>query len=77
MFEGRGYSSKGIFRPEMEYRMKSNGSQRILYFYRNAIKRDDGILYKIGILKNYSCGTKLSATTIMVYENLFVFPVDH
>jgi len=38
LFEGGGYSVKGIFRPEMECRMKSNSPKRFCSVCRNAIK---------------------------------------
>ncbi len=38
LFEGGGYSAKGIFRPEMECRMKSNGQKGFCTVCRNAIK---------------------------------------
>ena len=38
MFEGGGYSAKGIFRPEMDCRMKSNGPKGYCSVCRNAIK---------------------------------------
>jgi IgA Peptidase M64/Peptidase M64 N-terminus len=38
VFEGGGYSAKGIFRPEMDCRMKSNGSKGYCTVCRNAIK---------------------------------------
>jgi hypothetical protein len=38
LFEGGGYSSKGIFRPEMDCRMKSNGQKGYCSVCRNAIK---------------------------------------
>ncbi len=38
LFEGGGYSAKGIFRPEMECRMKSNGQKGFCSVCRNAIK---------------------------------------
>jgi hypothetical protein len=39
LFEGAGYSAKGIFRPEMECRMKSNSSKGYCSVCREAIKR--------------------------------------
>jgi len=38
LFEGGGYSAKGIFRPEMDCRMKSNGEKGYCSVCRNAIK---------------------------------------
>jgi hypothetical protein len=38
VFEGGGYSSKGIFRPEMECRMKGNGQKGFCTVCRKAIK---------------------------------------
>jgi hypothetical protein len=38
LFEGGGYSSKGIFRPEMDCRMKSNGAKGYCTVCRNAVK---------------------------------------
>jgi len=38
LFEGGGYSAKGIFRPEMDCRMKSNGSKGYCSVCRNAVK---------------------------------------
>jgi len=38
LFEGGGYSAKGIFRPEMECRMKSNSPKGFCSVCRNAIK---------------------------------------
>jgi hypothetical protein len=38
VFEGGGYSSKGIFRPEMECRMKSNSQKGFCTVCRKAIK---------------------------------------
>jgi hypothetical protein len=38
LFEGGGYSAKGIFRPEMECRMKSNGPDGFCAVCREAIK---------------------------------------
>ena len=38
LFEGGGYSAKGIFRPEMECRMKSNSSKGYCSVCREAIK---------------------------------------
>lgn len=38
VFEGGGYSAKGIFRPEIECRMKSNGPKGFCTVCRNAIK---------------------------------------
>ncbi len=38
LFEGGGYSAKGIFRPEMDCRMKSNDSKGYCTVCRNAIK---------------------------------------
>jgi hypothetical protein len=38
LFEGGGYSEKGVFRPEMDCRMKSNGSKGYCSVCRNAIK---------------------------------------
>jgi hypothetical protein len=38
VFEGGGYSAKGIFRPETDCRMKSNGSKGYCSVCRNAIK---------------------------------------
>ena len=38
LFEGGGYSAKGIFRPEMDCRMKSNGQKGYCSVCRNAIK---------------------------------------
>jgi hypothetical protein len=37
-FEGGGYSAKGIFRPEMDCRMKSNGPKGYCSVCRNAVK---------------------------------------
>jgi hypothetical protein len=39
LFEGGGYSAKGIFRPEMDCRMKSNGSKGYCTVCREAIKK--------------------------------------
>ena len=39
VFEGGGYSAKGIFRPEMECRMKSNGPKGFCGACRNTIKK--------------------------------------
>jgi hypothetical protein len=39
LFEGGGYSAKGIFRPEMDCRMKSNGSKGYCSVCREAIKK--------------------------------------
>jgi len=39
LFEGGGYSAKGIFRPEMDCRMKSNGPKGYCTVCREAIKR--------------------------------------
>jgi hypothetical protein len=39
VFEGGGYSAKGIYRPEMECRMKSNGPKGYCTVCRNAIQR--------------------------------------
>lgn len=39
VFEGGGYSAKGIFRPEMDCRMKSNGSKGYCSVCRDAIKK--------------------------------------
>jgi hypothetical protein len=39
LFEGGGYSAKGIFRPEMECRMKNNSSKGYCSVCREAIKR--------------------------------------
>jgi hypothetical protein len=38
LFEGGGYSAEGIFRPEMDCRMKSNGPKGYCSVCRNAIK---------------------------------------
>ena len=38
LFEGGGYSAKGIFRPEMDCRMKSNGQKGYCSVCRNTIK---------------------------------------
>ena len=38
VFEGGGYSAKGIFRPETDCRMKSNGPKGFCSVCRNAIK---------------------------------------
>jgi hypothetical protein len=38
VFEGGGYSAKGIYRPEIDCRMKSNGSKGFCTVCRNAIK---------------------------------------
>jgi hypothetical protein len=38
LFEGGGYSAKGIFRSEMEYRMKSNSPKGFCSVCREAIK---------------------------------------
>jgi hypothetical protein len=38
VFEGGGYSAKGIFRPEMECRMKSNGPKGFCTICRKAVK---------------------------------------
>jgi hypothetical protein len=38
LFEGGGYSAKGIYRPEMDCRMKSNGEKGFCSVCRNAIK---------------------------------------
>ncbi len=39
VFEGGGYSAKGIFRPELECRMKSNGTKGFCSVCRSAIKK--------------------------------------
>jgi hypothetical protein len=39
LFEGGGYSAKGIFRPQMDCRMKSNGSNGYCSVCREAVKR--------------------------------------
>ncbi len=39
LFEGGGYSAKGIFRPEMDCRMKSNGSKGYCTVCREAVKK--------------------------------------
>jgi hypothetical protein len=39
LFEGGGYSAKGIFRPEMDCRMKSNGSNGYCTVCREAVKK--------------------------------------
>jgi hypothetical protein len=39
LFEGGGYSAKGIFRPEIDCRMKSNGSKGYCTVCREAIKK--------------------------------------
>jgi len=39
LFEGGGYSAKGIFRPEMDCRMKSNGPKGYCTVCRKAIKK--------------------------------------
>jgi len=39
LFEGGGYSAKGIFRPEMDCRMKSNGPKGYCSVCREAIKK--------------------------------------
>lgn len=39
LFEGGGYSAKGIYRPEMDCRMKSNGPKGYCSVCRNAIKK--------------------------------------
>jgi hypothetical protein len=39
LFEGGGYSAKGIFRPEMDCRMKSNGSKGYCSVCREAIRK--------------------------------------
>lgn len=39
LFEGGGYSAKGIYRPEMDCRMKSNGPKGYCSVCREAIKR--------------------------------------
>ena len=39
LFEGGGYSAKGIFRPEMDCRMKSNGSKGYCSVCSEAIKK--------------------------------------
>ncbi len=39
LFEGGGYSAKGIFRPEMDCRMKSNGPKGYCTVCREAIKK--------------------------------------
>jgi hypothetical protein len=39
LFEGGGYSSKGIFRPEMDCRMKSNGTKGYCSVCRESIKK--------------------------------------
>ena len=39
LFEGGGYSAKGIFRPEMDCRMKSNGPKGYCTMCRKAIKK--------------------------------------
>jgi len=39
VFEGGGYSAKGIFRPEMDCRMKSNGSKGYCTVCREAVKK--------------------------------------
>jgi len=38
LFEGGGYSAKGIYRPEMDCRMKSNGPKGYCSVCRNAVK---------------------------------------
>ena len=38
LFEGGGYSAKGIFRPEMDCRMKGNGPKGFCTVCRQAIK---------------------------------------
>jgi len=38
LFEGGGYSAKGIFRPEMDCRMKSNGSKGYCTVCQNAVR---------------------------------------
>jgi hypothetical protein len=38
LFEGGGYSAKGIYRPEMDCRMKSNGPKGYCTVCRNAVK---------------------------------------
>jgi hypothetical protein len=39
LFEGGGYSAKGIFRPEMDCRMKSNGTKGYCSVCRDAVKK--------------------------------------
>jgi len=39
LFEGGGYSAKGIFRPEMDCRMKSNGSKGYCTVCREAVRK--------------------------------------
>jgi len=39
LFEGGGYSEKGIFRPQMDCRMKSNGSKGYCSVCRDAVKK--------------------------------------
>jgi hypothetical protein len=39
VFEGGGYSAKGIFRPETDCRMKSNGTKGYCSVCRDAIKK--------------------------------------
>jgi hypothetical protein len=39
LFEGGGYSAKGIYRPEMDCRMKSNGPKGFCTVCRNAIRK--------------------------------------
>lgn len=39
LFEGGGYSAKGIFRPEMDCRMKSNGSKGYCSVCRDAVRK--------------------------------------
>ena len=39
LFEGGGYSAKGIYRPEMDCRMKSNGPKGFCSVCREAITR--------------------------------------
>jgi hypothetical protein len=46
LFEGGGYSAKGVFRPELDCRMKSNGSKGYCSVCRNAIKEMIGFYIK-------------------------------
>jgi hypothetical protein len=39
LFEGGGYSAKGIFRPEMDCRMKSNGDKGYCSVCREAVMK--------------------------------------
>jgi hypothetical protein len=39
LFEGGGYSAKGIFRPEMDCRMKSNGNKGYCSVCQEAVRK--------------------------------------